>query len=167
MTELITTISERKSLEIIDDVGMDTEERRHSLRKLELAMFEMDQVKIDPIHRFCGDMYSREIVIPKGTLLVGRIHKFDHFDVMLSGDISVSTDEGIQRRLTGINVMEGKAGKKRAGYAHEDSRWITFHSAEERDPEDMYEFLTCGSFEELEDFNKRLSLAMGGSLCQQ
>jgi transposase len=78
---------------------------------------------------------------------------------MLSGDITVSTDSGEVKRLTGLNILEGKAGKKRAGYAHEDTHWITFHVAEERDPEEMYEFLTCGSFEEFEEFNILVSRA--------
>lgn len=133
--------------------------RRKGIFALERLMLTQEQIPIPVNHRFSGDMYSREIMIPKGTLLTGRIHKFDHFDIMLSGDITVSTDDGGTKRLTGLNIMEGKAGKKRAGIAHEDTHWITFHSAEERDPEEMLEFLTCGSFEELEDFNLMLKNA--------
>ncbi|AUR93153.1 coil containing protein [Vibrio phage 1.184.A._10N.286.49.A5] len=161
MEEINTKLEESKSLAIVAAVSsVDIAERRGKINALEVAMLQEEQVPIDVNHRFNGGIYAREITIPKGTLLTGRIHKFDHFDIMLSGDISVSTDTGEVKRLTGLNIMEGKAGKKRAGYAHEDTHWITFHCAEERNPEEMYEFLTCGSFEELEEFNHLLEQAM-------
>ncbi len=160
MKESNTTIEESRSLTIIKEVSdVNKSVQRDKLARLELAMLQEEQVEIKPTHRFSGGIYSREITIPKGTLLTGRIHKFDHFDIMLSGDITVSTDSGEVKRLKGLNIMEGKAGKKRAGYAHEDTHWITFHSAEDRDPEEMYEYLTCGSFEELEQFNLELDRA--------
>jgi hypothetical protein len=161
MRETNTKLEESRSLAIVAAVSsVDIAERRGKINALEQAMLQEEQVPIDVNHRFNGGIYAREITIPKGTLLTGRIHKFDHFDIMLSGDISVSTDTGEVKRLTGLNIMEGKAGKKRAGYAHEDTHWITFHCAEERNPEEMYEFLTCGSFEELEEFNHLLEQAM-------
>ena len=148
---------EQKSIAIIGAACSPVkQEARAKIMALESVMAEYPQVDIPVIHRFCGNMYGREITIPKGTLLTGRIQKFDHFDIMLSGDMTVSTDSGEVKRVTGTNIMEGKAGKKRAGYAHEDTHWITFHSAEVRDPEEMYEFLTCGSFDEFENFNVML-----------
>lgn len=161
MKESNIEMSEEKSIALVKAVSViATEERREKLNQLEQAMLLEDQVEIPVEHRFSGGIYAREITIPKGTLLTGRIHKFDHFDIMLSGDITVSTDNGEVKRLTGLNIMEGKAGKKRAGFAHEDTHWITFHCAEERNPEEMYEFLTCGSFQELEEFNVMLENAM-------
>lgn len=161
MKESNVLLSEGQSLSLVKAVSViSTGERREKLQSLETAMLQEDQVSIPVNHMFSGGIYAREITIPKGTLLTGRIHKFDHFDIMLSGDVTVSTDSCEVKRLTGLNIMEGKSGKKRAGYTHEDTHWITFHSAEERDPEQMYDFLTCGSFEELEDFNLMLSNAM-------
>ena len=161
MKESNIEMSEEKSLALVKAVSViATEERREKINQLEASMLQEDQVYIPVEHRFSGGIYAREITIPKGTLLTGRIHKFDHFDIMLSGDVTVSTDSGEVKRLTGLNIMEGKAGKKRAGFAHEDTHWITFHCAEERNPEEMYEFLTCGSFQELEEFNVMLENAM-------
>ena len=154
-------MSKEMSLALVQAVSIGaTNERRKKLNDLEVDMLQEEQVDIPVEHRFSGGIYAREITIPKGTLLTGRIHKFDHFDIMLSGDVTVSTDNGEVKRLTGLNIMEGSAGKKRAGFAHEDTHWITFHSIEERNPEEMYEFLTCGSFQELDDFNLMLKNAI-------
>tara|TARA_R110000744_G_scaffold56386_3_gene118963 strand:- start:1826 stop:2386 length:561 start_codon:yes stop_codon:yes gene_type:complete len=161
MKESNISMSKEMSLALVQAVSIGaTNERRKKLNDLETDMLQEEQVAIPVEHRFSGGIYAREITIPKGTLLTGRIHKFDHFDIMLSGDVTVSTDNGEVKRLTGLNIMEGKAGKKRAGFAHEDTHWITFHSAEERDPKEMYEFLTCGSFQELDDFNVMLENAL-------
>lgn len=161
MKESKTIMSKDISLALVQAVSMGaTNERRKKLNDLETDLLQKDQVEIPVEHRFSGGIYAREITIPKGALLTGRIHKFDHFDIMLSGDVTVSTDNGEVKRLTGLNIMEGKAGKKRAGYTHEETHWITFHSAEERDHEEMYEFLTCGSFQELDNFNLMLENAM-------
>lgn len=158
MKELIQRNEEKESLGIISMVSnADIAERRELFYGLEKTMLREEQVDIPVKHCFSGGMYSREIIIPKGTLLTGRIHKFDHFDVMISGDISVSTDDGSVKRLTGYHSFEGKAGKKRVGYAHEETHWITFHSSPELDNEDMYNFLTCSTYEELEEFNVALS----------
>ncbi len=136
------------------------ENRAESIGLLESEMFKHDQLDIPVDHRFHGDMYMREITILEDTILTGRIHKFDHFDIMLSGDISVSTSDGTVKRMTGLNIMKGYAGKKRAGYAHKDTHWITIHSAQEQDPENMVEFLTVESLEEFEIFNEQIKQIM-------
>ena len=152
--------TESESLSLVSSVSdSDVEERRASIELLEECMLKESQVEIPVTHRFNGGMYSRQIKIPAGTMLVGRVHKFDHFDVMLSGDITVSTDTGETKRLTGYNVFEGKAGKKRAGYAHEDTHWITFHSAEIRNEDEMYDYLTCKNHAEYEQFKLELDRA--------
>jgi len=151
----------QESLEIVKSAcSSDVEKRRNSLHLIEQEMVKHPQLDIPVKHLFSGGMYAREITIPKGTLLTGRIHKFDHFDIMLSGDITVSTDSEDVKRLTGLNIMTGNAGKKRAGYAHEDTHWITFHLAKEQAPEKMFNALTCATFEELDDFHIRLEAAI-------
>jgi hypothetical protein len=92
-------------------------------------------------------MYVREITIPKGTILTGAVHKFDYVDIMLSGDIAVATPDGM-KRLTGINIMEGPAGRKRAGYAYEDTRWLTVHKTSAMVAEGIEDVLTVKTMAE-------------------
>ena len=129
---------------------------REKLLELEQIMLKMPQVEIPVKHYTHGSMYAREILIPKDTILTGKIHKFDHFDVMISGDITVSSDTEETIRMTGYNIFNGVPGKKRGGYAHEDTLWITFHyyPFTDLDEENIERFLTAESFQELEMFNK-------------
>lgn len=148
------------AVRIIDDicVGSKTPNRENILAFEEVAK-TMPQVEIPVTHRIHGGMYGREITIPKDTILTGQIYKFDHFDVMISGDITVSTDTGETKRLTGYNCFQGMAGKKRAGYAHEDTVWITFHPYSGASGDEIQKFITAETFEELELFNTAVNRA--------
>ena len=98
------------------------------IKALEEADIQQTQVEIQTIERMIGSMYAREILIPKGVRITSRVYKRGYVDIMLSGDITIKDSNG-ERRLMGCNILEGTAGRKRAGYAHENTRWITIHDA--------------------------------------
>ena len=142
------------ALKIIDDICVGGKKpNRENILAFESMAKTMPQIEIPVKHYIHGGMYGREITIPKDTVLTGQIYKFDHFDIMISGDITVSTDTGETKRLTGYNVFKGMSGKKRAGYAHEDTVWITFHPYTGVDGDAIQDFITADTFEELEQFN--------------
>lgn len=121
---------------------------RDSIMDLEGKLLACPQLEIPVTHRYSGGIYCRQITIPEDTILTGRIYADDHYDVMIYGDVTVSGDEG-KKRLTGFNIFPGKRGKKRAGYVHKETLWLTFHSCKEMANEKYIDALTCGSFEEL------------------
>jgi hypothetical protein len=93
---------------------------------LEEFALTQPQVEIRTTERIIGSMYVREIFIPKGTIITGRVYKRAYVDIMLSGDINISDSNGAYR-LTGYNMLEGPSGRKRAGHANEDTVWTTVH----------------------------------------
>ena len=101
--------------------------------RLEGEALQLPQVDLGTKHVLAGKVYARTIFIPKGCTLTGALHKRDHVNIV-SGDISVTTDEGI-KRITGHVVLPTKAGMKRAGVAHEDTYWTTVCFTEESDLE--------------------------------
>jgi hypothetical protein len=111
------------------------------IEEMEAIMMEHDQVNIPVEHLFVNGMYARTIVIPADTILTGRVHKFGYVDIMLQGDITVATPEGV-KRFTGYNVFEGVAGRKRAGYAHKDTYWVTVHRTDVTEPVGIEDHLT-------------------------
>lgn len=90
---------------------------------LERLILAGPQVDLQTQHALSGQVYSRTIYIPAGTVLTGATHKKDHINIVF-GDITVSTDEGV-KRITGHHIIPTKAGIKRAGYAHADTIWTT------------------------------------------
>ncbi len=117
----MSELTERQVNELLADAMVER------IEEMESMMLEEEQVEMPVTDRFVSGMYVRQIMIPKDTLLTGRVHLGDYVDIMLSGDISVATPDGV-KRMTGHNVMIGPKGRKRAGYAHEDTHWVTIHN---------------------------------------
>ena len=88
-------------------------------------------------HRFTPGMYSREIFMPAGTLVVSKIHKTEHPFAVLSG-VAVVWDarHGLQK-LTAGTVGITHPGTRRLLYIREDCRWITFHATPLLDVDDI------------------------------
>ena len=118
-----------------------------NIEAMETVMLEQDQVDVPVISNNINGMYTRQIMIPRDTLLTGRVHIEDYVDIMLSGDISIATPDGV-KRYTGYNVFHGKAGRKRAGYAHEDTHWITVHNTHISDGDVFKETMTVRTLQE-------------------
>lgn len=135
-------------------------EIREAIVKLEAHLMAMPpandgqagQIAIKTTHRFAPGVYVREIFIPKGSILVGKINKTEHLSMMVSGDITVCTENG-KARLNGWNVFTTKPGLQRVGCAHEDTVWITIHRNpdEESNIDTLEERLFAKTYEDAVD----------------
>jgi hypothetical protein len=121
------------------------------IQALESVTSSMPQIEISTTERIIGSMYVREIYIPKDTIITGRVYKRAYTDIMISGDMNISDSNGAYR-LTGYNMLEGPAGRKRAGYANEDTLWTTVHDLSDikDDPINDISFLTLEEHREYE-----------------
>lgn len=93
-------------------------------------------------HHFSKGIYAREMFIPAGTVLTGKIHRHEHLNIISAGDISVLTEEGPKRIVAPYTVVS-PPGTKRLGYAHTDTVWTTIHATHETNLELLeLEFIT-------------------------
>lgn len=122
---------------------------RDKVLRLEAELLKLPQLEPDVHHHFSDGMYARELRIPKGAVLTGKIHRKAHLNVLAKGEISVLTEHGV-RRLTAPCVIESFPGIKRAGWAHEDTVWITFHATRETDLEKIEAEFIAPDFDALE-----------------
>ena len=99
-------------------------------------------------HTFADGVYVREIFIPQGALIVGKIHRHSHPNFLLSGDVSVLTEEGV-KRMQGPVSMISPAGTKRVVYAHSDSVWVTVHATDETDLEKIEDVVIAKEYTDL------------------
>lgn len=79
---------------------------------------------IDETYGCCT--YARQMFIPKGTLIIGKIHKHQHLNFILKGKVSVATEFG-KKYMEAPCTFISEVGLKRAVYAEEDTIWTTVH----------------------------------------
>ena len=85
-------------------------------------------------HHFVPGVYMRQMNAKAGTLVVSKMHRTEHMNILLTGSLTVATENGIEF-LTAPLVIKSMPGTKRIGYFHEDSSWITVHPTGETDLE--------------------------------
>lgn len=127
---------------------------RSGIQDLESYVRQMPNVLIGdndmcPLkHSFAEGLYVREIFIPKGMFIIGKIHKYSHPNFLLKGDVSVLTEDG-PRRIKSPCSMISPAGTKRVVFAHEDCIWITVHVTKETDLDKIEEEVIAKDYSEL------------------
>ncbi len=120
---------------------------RDAIRRLEQEILECVPAEMPVEHFFAQGLYARSLSIPKHCVLTGAIHKHEHINILAKGDITVVTDDG-PVRIQAPYVMVSRPGTKRAGFAHEDSVWITVHACEASDVESAEQLLVTNDYDE-------------------
>jgi hypothetical protein len=121
---------------------------RGKVERLEGNITSMPQVDCPVWHHFAPGLYARKMLIPGGTVLTGAVHKTEHICIV-SGDISVTTDDGMKRITDAHAILSSKPGAKRAGYAHADTYWTTIHATDETDLDKLVVELTESTNQQL------------------
>jgi len=75
-------------------------------------------------HDLKDGLYTREILMPKGSLVVSFIHKQNHPSFFLSGEMSVLSDTGEVKRIKAPMKVMTEIGTQRVAYMHEDCVWV-------------------------------------------
>lgn len=102
-------------------------------------------------HSFANGIYMREILIPAGMVLTGKIHRHAHPNVLLEGEVLVVTEQNGLERLKAPMAMISEGATKRALVALTDVRWLTFHNVgEERDLKKIEDIVIAPTYEQLE-----------------
>ena len=87
----------------------------------------MDQAELPLRHSFAPGVYAREMEIPAGTLLIGKIHKHKHHNFLMKGSIIVLTETNGVELLQAPLMIVSEEGTQRIGYAITDTLWTTVH----------------------------------------
>ena len=123
---------------------------RQKVDALQEELSKLPQYEPETKHYFHGGMYCREVFRHAGVLVVGAVHKKEHFYLIVSGTVVITDGEGNAQEVTGPHLFQSKPGTKRAVYAITDTLCMTFHATEattveeaetelvEADPDSMY-----------------------------
>ena len=97
---------------------------------LQAELSKLPQYQPETKHYFHGGMYCREVFRHAGVLVVGAVHKKEHFYLIVSGTVAITDGEGQVQEVTGPHLFQSKPGTKRAVYAVTDALCMTFHATE-------------------------------------
>lgn len=99
-------------------------------------------------HSFAEGVYVREIFIPKGHILTGKIHKHSHPNFLMKGEVIVVTEERGREHLKAPLSMISAPGTKRAVIALDDTVWITVHVTDETDLEKIEDYVIAKTYDD-------------------
>ena len=103
----------------------------NAIVKLQDMMRELPQAELQTDHYFADGMYARVLSRKAGTLIVGKVHKKEHFYIIAKGKVRVASGEDVQTYEAGA-ILVSKPGTKRAVLALEDSICVTIHRTKKR-----------------------------------
>lgn len=107
---------------------------REDIERLQAAISLMPQAQLPTQHYFADGMYCRVLFRPKGTLIVGKVHKKEHLYIVCSGTVHV-VGCGESRTIIGPAVIVSAPGTKRAVLALTEATCLTVHRTDLTDLE--------------------------------
>lgn len=100
-------------------------------------MAKMPQIPCPLKHHFAPGLYLREIFMPADTIVIGRVHKTSHFNILVKGACLIVHDDGTREELRAPMVFVSQAGVQKVLYITEDMIWMTTHPSDETDLEKL------------------------------
>ena len=113
MSSLVITDELKKE---IRQAIFDIENNLKSIDSVDFETYIGDNEACPLKHSFSDGIYVREIFIPQGMLLTGKIHKHKHPNFLLKGEVMVKTkkrpskDSDIKKRI--LEEIEKRGGNK-------------------------------------------------------
>ena len=81
-------------------------------------------------HDLTDGLYTREVLMPKGSLVVSFIHKQNHPSFFMSGEMSILLDTGEVKRIKAPMKVMTEIGTQRVAYMHEDCTWVCVYKTD-------------------------------------
>lgn len=120
------------------DISVETKPTLKDIFMLQQIMLQLDD-KLDVneglTHTFHDGVYAREMKLPMGMLIIGKVHKHSHINIVSRGRCIVYTTEGIKTIDATVRPVTfiSSPGTKRVVYSLEDTYWTTIHLTNETD----------------------------------
>ncbi len=133
-----------------NDIAKNREEIRSMAELLQekIDCGELQSQECPVIHRFTNGCYIREILMPAGTRIIGKIHATEHFNILLTGKVTVVTAEGTEHIVAPYTFVS-KAGVQKVVIIHEDCVWQTVHVTDKTDLDEIEKEVIVEDYDQL------------------
>ena len=112
---------------------------QQKIDEFEQLLLNEPQIECPVQHFFTPGLYTRQILIPRGTFLTSKIHKTQHPFIISVGKITVFTETEGEQLLEAPYMGITQPHTRRVLYAHEDTVWTTFHATDKTTVEEVEE----------------------------
>ena len=103
---------------------------------------------VNPVkHTYADGLYIREIFMPRGEIVISKIHKIAHPFFLIKGKISVLSEDG-EKLLQAPYYTVTPAGTKRMLYTHTNAIVVTVHRTFEKDLNKIEDEIISKDFED-------------------
>lgn len=134
------------------DAALELCKAARSIDELKDVLGHLPQVEAPVEHIFTPGLYTRQITMLAGSMIISKIHKHRHPYVISKGRCSVFTREAgwvnLSAPFTGIT----EPGTERLLLIHEDTIWTTFHVTDETNLEKIEDHVIAKSMDECAAF---------------
>jgi hypothetical protein len=96
-----------------------------------------------------GGLYTRELFMPAGNIVISMVHKQNHPSFLLKGKVSFLTDEGTVETITAPHLIHTKEGAQRVLLVHEDTQWCCVYKTDAKTFEEAEADVYADSYKEL------------------
>lgn len=93
----------------------------------------MEQQECPVTHRFAPGVYLREIAMPADTIVIGKVHKTKHFNILIRGACLIVHADGTREELRAPYTFVSEENVQKVLYITEDMIWQTVHVTTETD----------------------------------
>jgi hypothetical protein len=102
--------------------------------KIQRVCETMPQGECPLEHEFADGIYSRKMTVPANALVIGKIHRFSTYNILLKGSCSIYAGENLPvKKIKAPFTFTSEPGTKKIAYFHEDSIWINVLPTTETD----------------------------------
>ena len=117
-------------------------------------MKTLPQTECPVIHRFAPNCYLREIFMPAGTLVIGKIHATEHFNIIISGSAVVThldeNGEFVRSKIGAGDTFISQAYVQKVVEIIEDCTWQTVHVTDKTDLQEIEKNVIVESYDQIE-----------------
>lgn len=110
---------------------------REAVLEIEKAMQASNEPRpgFPTAHHFANGVYAREVFIPQGSIVTGKVHRYEALNVLTMGMLKVYNPEQpeMDKIYQAPFTFVSPANSKRCVYAITDCIWMVIHPAESKD----------------------------------
>lgn len=125
-------------------------EKITALKEWMVALPDELKLPFDNRHDFCPGIYARTIFMKADTVVISKIHKTQHFFVVVKGSCTVIDSHGTKQLIVAPHLGVTMPGTERVLHIHEDCIWTCFHVTNLTDPEEISKEILADSLDDLE-----------------